>query len=46
MQQSPVIGRAIAELILYRRFGTLDLSDLLFTRIVENRPLHEANVIG
>jgi glycine/D-amino acid oxidase-like deaminating enzyme len=46
MQQSPVIGRAIAELILYRRFGTLDLSDLLFTRIVENRPLREANVIG
>jgi FAD-dependent oxidoreductase domain-containing protein 1 len=46
MQQAPVIGRAIAELILYGRFATLDLSDLLFARVAENRPLHEANVIG
>jgi len=46
MQQSPIIGRAIAELILHGRFTSLDLSDLLFTRIDENRPLHEANVIG
>jgi len=46
MQQSPVIGRAIAELILHGRFATLDLSDLLLARIAQNRPLHEANVIG
>jgi FAD-dependent oxidoreductase domain-containing protein 1 len=46
MQQSPVVGRAVAELILHGRFETLDLSDLLFARIEENRPLHEANVIG
>ena len=46
IQQAPVVGRAIAELILHGRFETLDLSDLLFSRIVENRPLHEANVIG
>ena len=46
MQQAPVIGRAIAELLLLGRFETLDLSDLLFARIAENRPLRETNVIG
>jgi glycine/D-amino acid oxidase-like deaminating enzyme len=46
IQQAPVIGRAMAELILLGRFETLDLSDLLFTRITENRPLREAIVIG
>jgi FAD-dependent oxidoreductase domain-containing protein 1 len=46
MQQSPVVGRAIAELILHGRFETMDLSELLFARIESSRPLHEANVIG
>jgi len=46
MQQAPIVGRAVAELILYGRFDTMDLSDLLFARIEENRPLLEANVIG
>ncbi|HEY2633794.1 MAG TPA: FAD-binding oxidoreductase [Steroidobacteraceae bacterium] len=46
MQQAPVIGRAMAELIVLGRFDTLDLSDLLFARVTENRPLREAIVIG
>lgn len=46
MQQAPVVGRAMAELILHGGFRTLDLSDLLYERIAGNRPLLEANVIG
>jgi glycine/D-amino acid oxidase-like deaminating enzyme len=46
MQQAPVVGLAMAELILLGRFETLDLSDLLFARVAENRPLREAIVIG
>jgi glycine/D-amino acid oxidase-like deaminating enzyme len=46
MQQSPIVGRAVAELILEGRFTTMDLSELLFSRVAANRPLLEANVIG
>jgi glycine/D-amino acid oxidase-like deaminating enzyme len=46
MQQSPIVARGAAELLTEGRFTTLDLSALAYTRIAENKPLHEANVIG
>jgi len=45
LQQSPAVGRGIAELIRDGRYRSLDLSELGFARILENRPLLERNVI-
>lgn len=44
-QQAPACGRGVAELITYGSFQTLDLSELSYKRIVENRPLTERAVI-
>jgi FAD-dependent oxidoreductase domain-containing protein 1 len=46
MQQAPAAGRGLAELILRGGFETLDLSPLGFDRLIQGRPLREANVIG
>jgi sarcosine oxidase len=45
IQQSPAVGRAIAELILYERYRTLDLSDFTYERLAAGRPLREINVV-
>ncbi|MGL4974718.1 MAG: NAD(P)/FAD-dependent oxidoreductase, partial [Bosea sp. (in: a-proteobacteria)] len=45
LQQSPAVGRGLAELIAHGRYVTLDLADLGHARIVEQRPLLETNVI-
>lgn len=45
LQQSPAVGRGLAELVAHGRYLSLDLSPLGHERIVENRPLLERNVI-
>jgi FAD-dependent oxidoreductase domain-containing protein 1 len=45
LQQSPAVGRGIAELIVDGRYRTLDLADLGYERVAAGRPLVEANVI-
>ncbi|KAJ4007515.1 hypothetical protein NW752_010174 [Fusarium irregulare] len=44
-QQAPACGRAVAELITYGEFRTLDLSPLAYGRIPRNEPLLERAVI-
>lgn len=45
IQQSPAIGRGLAELITTGGFRTLDLSDFSYDRIAAGRPLLERNII-
>ncbi|MFV0474293.1 MAG: NAD(P)/FAD-dependent oxidoreductase, partial [Pikeienuella sp.] len=45
LQQGPAAGRAVAELIVHGGFRTLDLSEVGYERIMENRPFLEKAVI-
>ena len=44
-QQSPAIGRGVAELIIYNEFKNLDLSPFCFSRIETNKPFIENAII-
>ena len=46
MQQAPIVGRGLAELILTGSYVSLDLSALSFERVLDNCPLRELAVIG
>ena len=45
LQQSPAVGRAIAELITFGEFRSLDLTRLSYDRLVSGKPLLERNII-
>ena len=45
LQQSPAVGRGLAEWIVEGGYRTLDLTPLAFTRLLEGRRLLELNVI-
>jgi FAD-dependent oxidoreductase domain-containing protein 1 len=45
IQQSPAVGRAVAEFIVYGRYRTLDLLPFGYERISAGRPVRELNVV-
>jgi sarcosine oxidase len=45
LQQSPAVGRAIAELIVHGEYRSLDVSALDVQRVIENRPVRELNIV-
>lgn len=45
MMHAPAAGRAIAELVVHKRFETLDLSRLGYARIAANQPYAERGIL-
>jgi FAD-dependent oxidoreductase domain-containing protein 1 len=45
LQQSPAVGRALAEWVAHGAWRSLDLSALGWSRVLRGQPLHELNVV-
>ena len=45
LQQSPAVGRAIAELLIHGHYTSIDLARFGYARVAANAPLPELNVI-
>ena len=45
LQQSPAIGRGMAEMLVHGAYRTLDLTPFTFERIAQGRPLLEKAII-
>ncbi|CAG0977591.1 sarcosine oxidase, subunit beta [Burkholderiales bacterium] len=45
IQESPAVGRGVAELVVHGGYRTLDLSPLAFDRVARNEPVEELNVV-
>jgi glycine/D-amino acid oxidase-like deaminating enzyme len=45
IQQSPAVGRAVAELIMHGSYRTIDLRPFGYERISAGRPIRELNVV-
>ena len=45
LQQSPAVGRAIAELIAHGEYRSIDLTRFSYARVAANEPIVELNVV-
>lgn len=45
LQQAPAVGRGLAEMIIYGRYRSLDLSAFRFERFADGELIREANVV-
>ena len=45
LQQGPAVGRAVMELITYGGYRSIDLTDMCYERIAENRPFLEQAIV-